>query len=159
MKLHYLLEFTLNKETCSSVSKIFLEIHLVFVQIQSCGSSVSRAFRLTQMILVNPNLLPISSMKSPKSLTSTTSLMCDKLFSHLWTLSKNGPTNLEAVMLCRFIELSSRICRISSTEPNIKPKEKQENIVGLSCKYFWYRWTEMYLPSFVLKSSTFVVVH
>ena len=47
--------------------------------------------------------------------------MCDKLFSHLLTVSKNGPTNREADILCKFMALSSSICRISSTAPKIKP--------------------------------------
>ena len=55
-------------------------------------------------------------------LTSTTSPICERLFSHFCTVSRNGPTNLEADMLCRFIALSSRICRISSTVPNTKPR-------------------------------------
>ena len=56
--------------------------------------------------------------------------MWDKLFSHLLTFSRNGPTKRDAVMLCKFIALSSSICRISSTAPSMKPEnhKKRKNL-------------------------------
>ena len=78
------------------------------------GACVTRCW-FTQPIslLTHPSLKKTSTAL----ITSTTSPMWDKLFSHLFTVSKNGPTNREADMLWRFMALSSSIWTISSTAP------------------------------------------
>ena len=79
-------------------------------------------------------------------LTSTTSLIWDRDFSHFCTLSKKGWTKRDAAMLWRFIVLSSSVRLISSTDPRMIPLSSVPRQY-LMHAYIWHTYVHTYTPT------------